>query len=422
MSKAKDFMATKEFEEILLTLYPENEIERQKSRYSELAERFESTFGSDDVTFFSAPGRTEVGGNHTDHNHGRVLAASVNLDALAAVRATDNSIIREQSTGHGANEVDISTLDVVESETGHSSALIRGVCAGFVERGYKVGGFDACVTSDVLSGSGLSSSAAYEVLIGTILNHLYNDGKISAVEIAQIAQFSENKFFGKPCGLMDQTASSVGGFVTIDFNDPSKPIIEKLTFDFASCSHALCIVNTGGSHNDLTADYAAVRSEMEAVAAVFGKSVLRDVDENEFFANIDKARKATSERAVVRAIHFFGDNERVLHEVKALKDGDFESFKKHVTESGFSSFMYNQNVYTTSAPTAQPVAMGLSVSDKMLKGKGAWRVHGGGFAGTIQAFVPICELENYRSAMDAIFGEGSCMVLKIRPVGGIKVK
>ncbi len=421
MSKAKDFIKSSEFESVLLKLYPAEETERQKARYTDLAERFEGVYGTDGYEFFSAPGRTEVGGNHTDHNHGRVLAASVNLDALAVVQATDNNVITEQSTGHDANVVDISDFSVIEEEIGHSSSLIRGVCAGFVERGYKVGGFNALITSDVLSGSGLSSSAAYEVLIGTILNHLYNDGKISAVEIAQIAQFSENKYFGKPCGLMDQTASSVGGFVTIDFNDPSDPVIEKLDFDFASCSHALCIVNTGGSHNDLTADYAAVRFEMESVAKVFGKEVLRDVDESEFFANIDKVRKETSDRAIVRAIHFFGDNERVVHEVKALKDGDFEAFKGHVTDSGFSSFMYNQNVYTNTDAENQPVALGLSVSDKLLRGKGAWRVHGGGFAGTIQAFVPTEELGAYKSAMESIFGDGSCMVLKIRPVGGIKV-
>ncbi len=421
MSKAKDFINSGEFENILSMIYPSSEAVRQKERYTDLANKFEEVYGTDEYEFFSAPGRTEVGGNHTDHNHGRVLAAGVNLDALAVVQRTDNTVITEHSTGHDANVVDISDLSVVAEETGHSSALIRGVCAGFSERGYKVGGFNALITSDVLSGSGLSSSAAYEVLIGTILNHLYNDGKISAVEIAQIAQFSENKYFGKPCGLMDQTASSVGGFVTIDFNDPSKPIIEKLDFDFASCDHALCIVNTGGSHNDLTADYAAVRYEMESVAKVFGKEVLRDVDEDEFFSNIDKVRKETTDRAIVRTMHFFGDNERVVHEVKALKDGDFETFKKLVTESGFSSFMYNQNVYTNKNAENQPVALGLSVSDKLLRGKGAWRVHGGGFAGTIQAFVPMQELQTYKTAMESIFGIGSCMVLKIRPVGGIKV-
>ena len=421
MSIANDFIKTKQFEEILLKLYPENETEKQKKRYEALADSFESTYGAGDIIYFSAPGRTEVGGNHTDHNHGKVIAASVNLDVLAAVRATDNNIIREKSVGHDANEVDISNLEALEEEIGHSSALIRGICAGFVERGYKVGGFDASITSDVLSGSGLSSSAAYEVLLGTILNHLYNDGKISSVEIAQIAQFSENKFFGKPCGLMDQMASSVGGFVSIDFNDPKNPIIEKLDFDFSSVSHALCIVNTGGSHNNLTADYAAVRFEMEAVAAVFGKKVLRDVDKEEFFKNIDKVREKTSDRAIVRAIHFFSENERVDMEVNSLKNGDFETFKAFVTESGFSSFMYNQNVYTNSDPENQPVALGLSVSDILLKGKGAWRVHGGGFAGTIQAFVPNTMIDSYKKAIESVFGEGSCMVLKIRPVGGIKV-
>ena len=405
----------------LLSLYPAEELERQRARYASLADAFAGYFGEGEVRFFSAPGRTEVGGNHTDHNHGKVLAAGINLDAVAAAAKRDGTVIREHSVGHERNVVDIASLEPVPAEAGHSGALIRGVCAGLVQRGYRIGAFDAAVASDVLSGSGLSSSAAYEVLIGTILNYLYNDGKVSAVEIAQIAQYAENVFFGKPCGLMDQTASSVSGFVTIDFADPSSPVIEKVNFDFASCGHALCIVNTGGSHNDLTDDYAAVRGEMEAAAAVFGKSVLREVEPETFFSSVSEVREKAGDRAAIRAMHFFAENDRVDREVAALQAGDFEAFKHLVIESGFSSFMYNQNVYTSKYPSAQPVSLALALSENILAGKGAWRVHGGGFAGTIQAFVPFDLLDTYRAKMEAVFGKGSCMVLRIRAEGGIMV-
>ena len=307
------------------------------------------------------------------------------------------------------------------SERGKSEALIRGVCAAFKNRGYGIGGFDAATVSDVLSGSGLSSSAACEVLIGTILNHLFNDGKISAVEIAQIAQFAENEYFGKPCGLMDQMACSVGGFVMIDFNHPAKPVIEKLDFDIGACGHALCIVDTGGDHSDLTDEYAAVRGEMEAVAAKFGKNVLRDVDREEFENNISVIRDVAGDRAVLRAMHFYNENIRVEKQAKALRAGDFEAFKSLVVESGFSSYMYNQNVYTCKAPSNQPVSVALAICQDVLNGKGAWRVHGGGFAGTIQAFVPADLLDEFKSRICAVFGEKSCYVLNIRPEGGIKI-
>lgn len=408
-------------DEAFLRLYPANQLLSQQKRYVSILDSFFEEFGDGEPTFFSAPGRTEVGGNHTDHNFGRVLAAGINLDAVAAALPREGTVIREKSAGHDINVVDIASLDPDTQEVGHSSALIRGVCAGFVQRGYRIGAFDAAVCSDVLSGSGLSSSAAYEVLIGTILNYLYNDGKVSAVEIAQIAQYAENVYFGKPCGLMDQMASSVSGFVTIDFADPSKPIIQKVDFDFSSCGHSLCIVNTGGSHNDLTDDYAAVRGEMEAVAAVFGKKVLREVDPEVFYASLSHVRKQVSDRAIIRAMHFFNENNRVLKEVEALSTGNFGEFKDTVIDSGYSSYMYNQNVYTAKHPTDQPVSLALALSADILKGKGAWRVHGGGFAGTIQAFVPDELLETYKSRIEAVFGEGSCMVLQIRPYGGIRV-
>ena len=418
--KAK--LAGAEFDGALARIYKKEDIDTQKKRYTEVVSRFETLFGTDrDAEIYSAPGRTEVGGNHTDHNHGKVLAASVNLDAVAVVSANNEGIVRVKSEGYKIDAVDLDNLGVMPDERGKSESLIRGVCAAFKNRGYNIGGFDAATVSDVLSGSGLSSSAAFEVLVGTILNHLYNDGKVSAVEIAQIAQFAENEYFGKPCGLMDQMACSVGGFVQIDFNDPSAPIINKVDFDFASCNHALCIVDTGGNHADLTDEYAAVRGEMEAVAAKFGKAVLREVSIEEFEKNIPVIRESAGDRAVLRAMHFFNENKRVDLLGAALKAGDFEAFKELIVESGFSSYMYNQNVYTCKAPADQPVSVALAICQDILKGKGAWRVHGGGFAGTIQAFVPVDLLDEFKSRICAVFGEKSCYVLNIRPEGGVKV-
>ena len=394
----------------------------QHERYVSLAEDFAALFGEDrDARMFSAPGRTEVGGNHTDHNHGRVLAAGINLDAIAIAAKNDENIVRVKSRGYDMDVCDITDLEIKENEKGHSPALVRGMCAGFLKYGYKIGGFDACTMSSVLSGSGLSSSAAYEVLVGTMLNYLYNDGQVDAITIAKIAQYAENVYFDKPCGLMDQMACSVGGFVTIDFNNPAEPIVNEVKFDFASSGHSLCIVDTKGSHSDLTDDYAAIRSEMEAVAGCFGKKVLREVDEDEFKKNIPAVRAKVGDRAVIRAMHFFADNARVLKEVDALKKGDFEEFKSYILESGDSSYKYNQNVFSVKKPQEQPVSLALAVSESILKGKGAWRVHGGGFAGTIQAFVPNEILADYKNAMESIFGNDSCYVLIIRPVGGIEI-
>lgn len=397
-------------------------VKAQHERYVSLANDFAELFGEDrDARMFSAPGRTEVGGNHTDHNHGRVLAAGINLDAIAIAAKNDENIVRVKSRGYDMDVCDITDLEIKENEKGHSPALVRGMCAGFLKYGYKIGGFDACTMSSVLSGSGLSSSAAYEVLVGTMLNYLYNDGEVDAITIAKIAQYAENVYFDKPCGLMDQMACSVGGFVTIDFNNPAEPIVNEVKFDFASSGHSLCIVDTKGSHSDLTDDYAAIRNEMEAVAGCFGKNVLREVPEEEFKKNIPTIRAKVGDRAVIRAIHFFADNDRVLKEVDALKKGDFEEFKSYILESGDSSYKYNQNVFSVKKPQEQPVSLALAVSESILKGKGAWRVHGGGFAGTIQAFVPNEILADYKNAMESIFGEGSCYVLIIRPVGGVEV-
>ena len=419
----KSQLASGNFDSRLKEVYlSDKAVADQKERDAVIIDEFVRLFGDNDsIELFSAPGRTEVGGNHTDHNHGKVLAAGVDLDTVAAAARRDDNVIIEKSFKFDALEVDISDLEVHKEEYGKSSGLIRGICAGFVERGYKIGGFNAASMSRVLSGSGLSSSAAYEVLIATILNHLYNDGGISDVEIAKIAQFAENKYFGKPCGLLDQMTSSVGGFITIDFKDPSKPIINKVDFDFASCGHALCIVDTGGNHADLTDDYAAIRKEMESAAEVFGKKVLREVDEDELMQNISLVREKVNDRAVLRAMHFYAENKRVDAEIAALESGDFEQFKKLVIESGRSAYMYNQNVFTASDVEHQGVSLALAMCENLLAGKGAWRVHGGGFAGTIQAFVPLDMLSDFCEKIEAVFSKGSCYVLSVRPFGGIKL-
>ena len=403
-------------------LYPADLQSYQKERYIKVISSFEEAFGKErEIGIYSAPGRTEICGNHTDHNHGCVLAASVNLDAIAAAAPNGTDIVDVKSDVYTIDNVDLNSLEPSESEYSTSAALIKGVCAEFKARGYKVGGFNAMTTSDVLSGSGLSSSAAFEVLIGAILNFMFNDGKVSDVEIAQISQIAENKYFGKPCGLLDQMTSSVGSFVEIDFKDPSKPVIEKLDFDFASCGHSLCIVDTGADHSDLTDDYAAVRREMESVAEHFGKNVLREVPEEDFLNDLAGVRAECNDRAILRAMHFYNENKRVEEEAAALKSCDFETFKKFVIDSGRSSYMYNQNVYTCKKPTEQAVSLALAMSENILKGFGAWRVHGGGFAGTIQAFVPNEKLAEYKEKMEKVFGEGSCYVLSIRPVGGTEL-
>lgn len=410
------------FDSALVRVYGEKELDAQRQRYAELCSFYEDALGEgENIRFFSAPGRTEVCGNHTDHNHGQVLAAAINLDAVACASKNDSGIIRVFSKGYPGDTVDLNVLVPQENEKDKSVALVRGVAARFVQLGYKIGGFDAVTVNNVLKGSGMSSSASFEVLVGTILNYLYNDGKISPVEIAQIAQYAENVFFGKPCGLMDQMACSVGSFVEIDFADPEVPVITPVEFDFASCGHSLCIVDTRADHADLTDEYAAIRREMEAVAGFFGKKCLRDTPEEDVLADLGAIRDKLGERPLLRALHFYEDNRRVEKEAKALKDGDFESFKALVIDSGNSSYMYNQNVFSVSSPS-QPVSLALAVSHRLLEGKGAWRVHGGGFAGTIQAFVPNAMLEKYKNTMEGIFGKGACYVLSIRPFGGTEVR
>ena len=394
----------------------------QKIRYLKAVESFEKIFSQrEGLSLFSAPGRTEVGGNHTDHQHGCVLAASVNLDVIAVAAPREDTVITIQSEGFEADRVDISDLPPRSAEAGRSAALIRGVCEGFVCRGFRIGAFDAYTTSNVLKGSGLSSSAAFEVLVGTVLNHLYNEGKIDAVTIAQIAQYAEREYFGKPCGLMDQTASSVGGFVAIDFENPQKPLVRQVGFQFSDCGHDLVIVDTRGNHADLTADYAAIGDEMRDVAAYFGKEFLRQVAPETFYAELGQLKGKVSDRALLRAMHFFAENELAQQEAKTLEAGDFEAFKKQVLASGESSYCLLQNVFSVAHPERQEVPLALALSKRMLAGKGAWRVHGGGFAATVQAFVPVELTEEYCRAMESVFGSGCCYVLAVRPVGAVKI-
>lgn len=415
----------KKLDESFSTVYEKDAYAVQYGRYLEVLSAFRQLFDKDgerEVGLFSAPGRSEIGGNHTDHNHGLVLAAGISLDAIAVAAKNDEGIIRVKSAGYPLDEVSCDDLEVKEKETGRSQSIIRGIAARFKALGYNVGGFDATTASQVLSGSGLSSSAAFEVLVCTMLNYLYNDGKVDPIEIAKISQYSENVYFGKPCGLLDQMACSVGGFVSIDFEDTDKPVVKKVDFDFASSGHSLCIVDTKGSHSDLTDEYAAVRLEMESVAAYFGKKVLRECTKEDVIKNAGDISKKLSERAVIRALHFFGENEKVVLQSDALARKDFEEFKKLIIASGRSSYMYNQNVYTCKAPKNQPLSLALAVSEQILEGKGAWRVHGGGFAGTIQAFVPNELVEEYTTAMKSIFGDDACYVLSIRPYGGVQIK
>ncbi len=402
-------------------LYGKENENAQTERYKKAVDNFKELYGNSEYRIFSASGRTEVGGNHTDHNLGKVLAAGVSLDVIAIVRKTDDNVIEMKSEGFPKDIVDLSDLSVIDDEKGNSSALIRGVAAGFKNKNYGIGGFKAYTTSNVLKGSGLSSSAAFEVLIGTILNYLYNDLKATNVEIAQIAQYAENEYFGKPSGLMDQMASSVGSFITIDFKDAESPVIEKIDFDFAKCGYSLCIVDTKGSHEDLTPEYAAIPDEMKSVAKFFGKKVLREITISDVLKNITVLRKKFGDRAVLRSLHFLDENETVEREANALKNGDFNAFLKEVTRSGNSSYKYLQNIYANKNPQEQGLAIGLNLAEMVLDGEGACRVHGGGFAGTIQAFVPNDKLDKFKETLNGCFGEGSCHIISIRPVGGIEV-
>ena len=383
---------------------------------------FAAAFGGAAERYFSAPGRTEVSGNHTDHQRGRVLAGAVNLDTVAAVRANGTNVIRVQSKGYPLCQVRLDALEPVADEINSTPALIRGVAARFAQLGCKVEGFDAYCESTVLPGSGLSSSAAFEVLIGTIINHLFFGGRVSQPEIAQIGQYAENVFFGKPCGLMDQTASAVGGLVTIDFADKERPDIRPVHFDFSTTGHALCIIDSRADHADLTDEYAAIPGELKALCAFFGKEVITEIPEEEFYAAIPALREKYPDRAIMRAIHEYNENRRVPQQVDCLESGDFEGFLRLTKESGYSSWMYLQNVVPAGYVKQQAMAVALGLCEHYLQGRGAYRVHGGGFAGTVQAFVPFDLLDSFRAGIDAALGEGACHVLSIRPQGGVEME
>lgn len=406
----------------LRALYVDDKrLEYERLRYIAAVETYVEQFGEGDIDIYSAPGRSEIGGNHTDHQHGEVLAAAINRDAIAIVGRTEETCVKIVSEGYELIKIDLNELQAKKTEYGTTQALIRGVLAKTKECGYKIGGFQAYITSDVLVGAGLSSSAAFETLIGTILSYLYNQIRISPVKIAMIGQYAENVYFHKPCGLMDQTASSVGGLVHIDFRQPETPVVERIDFDLDKHGYSLCVTDTKGSHADLTPDYAAIPEEMKKVANYFGKEVLREVSQEEILSNIAALRERTGDRAVLRAIHFVCENERVQKEVRALQEDKFQEFLRLVKESGDSSYKYLQNVYTTQDVQHQGVSLALVISDMILGKRGVSRVHGGGFAGTIQAFVPNGQVIEYKEAMERVFGTDTCNILKIRRDGGTKV-
>lgn len=393
------------------------------NRFNKLLDGFFETFGKDDgIRLFSAPGRTEIGGNHTDHQHGAIVAGSLNLDVIGAVRLNGENVIRIKSEGFPMDTVALTQLEADKAEYGKSSGLIRGVASRFKEAGYEIKGFDAYTTSNVLKGSGMSSSAAFEILIAVIMNGLFANGAVSAVEMAKFGQYAENVYFGKPCGLLDQTACASGGIVSIDFADNEDPKVDKLDFDFAKTGYSLCIIDTGADHANLTGEYAAITVEMRAVAEYFGEKFLNDVPAQKFFAELENVRKSVgNDRAVLRAMHFFNETKRAKLEAEALKKGDFDEFLKLVGESGRSSYMYLQNVFAASDTKNQAVSLALALCDELLEGKGAFRVHGGGFAGTIQAFVPNYMRDAFKEGIEKVFGVGMCHILSIRSIGGAEI-
>lgn len=409
------------YNDTFLDIYVDQEqLEHQKLRYVQAIEKFIDLYGDQEVSIYSTPGRSEVCGNHTDHQHGEVLAAAINLDIIAVV-AKDDTKIKILSDDYDIEAIHIDDLTLRENEKESSEGLIRGILARFQQLQHKIGGFVGYMTSDVLQGSGLSSSAAFEVMIGTILSGMYNDMKVDPVTIAKIGQYSENVYFGKPCGLMDQCACSVGSLIHIDFKDNENPIVEKINVDFPRFHHSLCIVDVHASHADLTEDYASIPEELKEVDHFFHQEYLRDVDEKEFYEHLTEVREAVNDRAVLRAIHVFKENKRVQQAVQSLKQEDFDTFKTIVKASGESSFKYLQNIYSNHYVGQQAVSLALALSENLFGAHGVCRVHGGGFAGTIQAFVEDDYVEAYKQGIEKYFGEGSCHILKIRKYGGMKV-
>lgn len=418
-SPAADF---DRLEEAAAELYVPSAVSAQVQRYRRLFSGFAETFGPcDRAAVFSAPGRTEIGGNHTDHQHGRVLAGSIDLDIIAVAAPNGENVIRLKSEGFPMDVVELDDLEIHPEEYNRSVSILRGIAAWFARQGCKLEGFNAYTVSNVFKGSGLSSSAALEVLLGNIFNSLFHDGKCTPVQLAQIGQYAENVYFGKPSGLLDQMGSSMGGMVTIDFQDNDHPVVEKIDFDFASAGHALCIIDSGADHADLTDEYAAVPGELKKVCAHFGKSVLREVPEADFYAALPALRRECGDRAVLRAIHIYDENRRVQEQIAALRRNDFPAFLAQVRLSGLSSWRYLQNVVPAGYKEHQEVAVALAAAERLLNGRGACRVHGGGFAGTIQAFVPLDMLEGFKSGMEQVLGDGRCHVLSVRSVGGVRL-
>lgn len=403
------------------SLYPESQWAVQEARYTAAAARFLELFGEAHQMIFSAPGRSEICGNHTDHNMGKAVGASIDLDILAVVSPRADGLIRILADGFAPVEVDCADLEKRDTEKGLSTALVRGIAAKMKEKGFKLGGFNAYTTSNVLKGSGLSSSAAFEVAIVAILNHLYNDDACDPKEMAVISQFAENVYFGKASGLLDQLSCAYGGMIAIDFEDPADPVVRPIDFDFGATGHCMVITDVHSDHADLTADYVAIKQEMQQVARSFDKTYLREVPHADFISRLPALREKLSERALIRASHFFTENERVDALYDALQAHDFEGFKRIVQASGNSSYMYLQNIYSDSAPTSQAMSLALCITQRLLEGKGAWRVHGGGFGGTIQAYVPNELADSYAAEMNRVFGAGSSSVLQIRSCGPVRV-
>lgn len=409
------------FDKIFSHLYKDNAL--AQLRYAKACDCFFKTFGNaPDVRLFSAPGRTEIGGNHTDHQHGRVLAGAVDMDVIAVVSKNSDNVIRIESEGYGTDVIDLSDLSYNKELEGTSISLVRGVCTFIKEKGFKIGGFNAYTTSNVLKGSGLSSSAAYEVLICTILNCLYCDEKLTPMDVALIAQKAEREYFGKPCGLLDQCACSFGGFTAMDFNDPSKPYAEKVDFDLGQSGYTLCVVNTGGNHADLTQDYADITIDCKAVSNFFDKEFLRDVSREDFLKELPNLKGKVCDRAILRALHFFNEDLRAENQKNLLKNKDFDGFLKLVKASGDSSYRFLQNVYSSTNSAEQGITLAIALTEEILGNDGVCRVHGGGFAGTIQCYVKNECFEKYKAKIETVFGKDSCIPLKIRAVGGIEIK
>lgn len=421
ITEIKNNITGGKYDESFKMLY--GDAEAARARYLAACDSFLGLYSEKEgIRLFSAPGRTEIGGNHTDHQHGSVLAGGVNLDVIAVVAPNNDNKIRIKSEGYDMDVIDINELDINPSETGRASALIRGVCNRFKEMGCALSGFNAYTTSNVLKGSGLSSSAAFEVLVGNILNRMFFNGKADEITIAKIGQYAEREYFGKPCGLLDQMASSLGGFTYADFHNPENPITEKINLDIHSFGYTLCVVDTGGNHADLTQDYADITIECKKVSNALGVDFLRDADEDKFYASLANLRKECGDRAVLRAFHFLNEQKRVGEQKAALKSGDFENFLKLVNASGESSYDYLQNLYSNSNVSEQGLCLAIALTRKFLNGRGACRVHGGGFAGTIQCYIPTDILYSYKEMIESVFGKGSCCVLNIRPVGGYEIK